>query len=113
MIDGCLAWQECGLAPPEAVTKATDEYFMAQDSFSLWVEDLCERDPNAWTKTTKLFASWKNWAEKAGVRFGTMTEFGETLTKEGFTWKHTEKGNGYWGLEVRHDQPPPYWQDGI
>jgi putative DNA primase/helicase len=112
MVDGCLAWQKRGLAPPEAVTKATDEYFTQQDSFSLWVEDLCERDPNAWTKTTELFASWKGWAEKAGVRFGTMTEFGETLTKEGFTWKHTEKGNGYWGLRVRHDQPPPHWQDG-
>ena len=34
MIDGCLDWQERGLAPPEAVTKATDEYFMAQDSFT-------------------------------------------------------------------------------
>lgn len=112
MIDGCVAWQKRGLAPPEAVTKATDEYFATQDSFSLWVEDLCERDPNAWTKTTELFASWKDWAEKAGVRFGTMTEFGETLTKEGFTWKHTEKGNGYWGLAVRRDQPPPHWQDG-
>ena len=27
MIDGCLDWQERGLAPPEAVTKATDAYF--------------------------------------------------------------------------------------
>ena len=34
MIDGCLDWQEFGLAPPDAVTKATDDYFEAQDSFS-------------------------------------------------------------------------------
>jgi putative DNA primase/helicase len=111
MIDGCLDWQERELAPPEAVTTATDEYFTAQDSFSLWVEDRCERDPTAWTKTTELFASWKDWAEKAGVRYGTMAEFGETLTKEGFIWRHTGIGNGYRGLRVRQDLPPPYWQD--
>jgi putative DNA primase/helicase len=111
MIDGCLDWQEHGLAPPETVTKATDDYFTTQDSFSLWVEDRCERNANAWTKTTELFASWKDWAEKAGVRFGAMTEFGDTLTKEGFSWKHTEMGNGYWGLLVRQDRPPPHWQD--
>ena len=111
MIDGCLDWQEHGLAPPEAVAKATDEYFTAQDSFSLWVEDRCERDPNEWTKTTELFASWKDWAERAGVRFGTMTEFGDTLTNAGFTWKHTEKGNGYRGLRVRPEPPPMHWQE--
>lgn len=31
MIDGCLDWQERGLAPPEAVTKATDAYFAGED----------------------------------------------------------------------------------
>jgi putative DNA primase/helicase len=111
-IDGCLNWQETGgLAPPPAVTAATEEYFTAQDSFSLWVEDRCKRDVNAWTRTTELFASWKNWAERAGVLYGTMTEFGDTLTHEGFTWKHTEKGNGYRGLSVNFDLPPDHWQE--
>jgi putative DNA primase/helicase len=34
MIDGCLAWQKQGLAPPEAVTAATAAYLEAQDTFS-------------------------------------------------------------------------------
>ena len=112
MIDGCLDWQEMGLAPPPAVTAATEGYFAAQDSFTLWVEDRCKRDVNAWTRTTELFASWKNWAERAGVLYGTMTEFGDTLTREGFSWKHTEKGNGYRGLSVNFDLPPGHWQEG-
>ena len=66
MIIGCLDWQRRGLAPPEAVTTATDAYFRAQDSLSFWLEECCERDPNAWTRTTALFSSWKAWAEKSG-----------------------------------------------
>ena len=76
---------------------------------TFFFEDRCERDPNAWTKTTALFASWKDWSEKAGLRFGTITEFGEVLTKAGFTWRHTKKGNGYDGLQARQDQSPPFW----
>lgn len=112
MIDGCLDWQKLGLAPPDAVTNATDTCFFEQDSFSAWVEDRCERNPNIWTKSTVLFASWKDWAEKAGVRFGNIKTFGETMTEKGFTWAHTPTGNGYWGLGIRQDEPAPmYWQE--
>jgi putative DNA primase/helicase len=110
MIDGCLDWQERGLAPPEAVTKATDEYFMAQDSFTTWIEECCERDPNAWTMSTPLFASWKAWAEKAGVRFGDIKSFGETMEAAGFVWKRTNSGKGYEGLRLAVEAPP-HWQD--
>src|SRR5262249_36928820 len=30
MIDGCIEWQRCGLAPPEAVTSATAAYLEAE-----------------------------------------------------------------------------------
>jgi phage/plasmid-associated DNA primase len=70
-----------GLDPPDTVASETDAYFEAQDSFSIWVEECCERDANAWTLATKLFGSWKVWAEKAGVRYGNVTEFGETMER--------------------------------
>src|SRR5262249_35786635 len=37
MIDGCLEWQQIGLAPPKAVTEATDEYFADQDTIQQWL----------------------------------------------------------------------------
>ncbi len=111
MIDGCLDWQERGLAPPDVVTKATADYFTEQDSFSFWLEECCELDPNAYTMTTVLFASWEAWADKAGVRVGDIKTFGEAMTEKGFTWKHTKTGNRYVGLRVRQDLPPPHWQD--
>jgi len=42
MIDGCLDWNEHGLAPPEAVTRTTDEYFAGEDGYSDWIADRCE-----------------------------------------------------------------------
>ena len=110
MIDGCLDWQERGLAPPEAVTQATDDYFTAQDSFTTWIEECCERDPNAWTMSTPLFGSWKAWAEKAGVRFGDIKSFGETMEAAGFVWKRKNSGKGYEGLRLVVETPP-HWQD--
>jgi putative DNA primase/helicase len=78
-----------------------------------WIEDRCECKANVWTKTTVLFSSWKDWAEKAGVRFGNIKTFGETMTEKGFTWKHTANGNGYLGLRIRQDEPPPTpWREG-
>ena len=106
MIEGCLVWQAEGLKPPKAVVAATDEYFEAQNSFSFWLDECCERDPNARTPTTTLFGSWKAWAEKAGIRFGDIKTFGEALVENGFDKKHTERGNVYLGVRIAQDPPP-------
>jgi putative DNA primase/helicase len=111
MIDGCLDWQRRGLDPPDAVKKATAHYFTTQDSFSRWLEECCERDPNAWTATAALFPSWRTWAERAGVRFGDVKTFSEAMTDNGFAWKHTKKGNGYVGLRIAEDPPHRHWQE--
>ena len=41
MIDGCHAWLEQGLAPPEIVRAATDDYFEAEDAISAWLDECC------------------------------------------------------------------------
>ena len=66
MIEGCVSWQERGLAPPSIVSDATAAYLEAEDAISAWIEEAGERDPNAWEKSNDLFASWKMWAEKTG-----------------------------------------------
>ncbi len=111
MVQGCLEWQKRGLAPPEVVDKATADYFMAQDSLSFWLEECCERDPKAKTPTTAAFASWKAWAERAGVRYGDIKTFGDAMAEKGFDRKHSKTGNLYVGLRIAHDPTPRHWQD--
>ena len=44
MIDGCVSWQELGLAPPKSVTDATTAYLESEDELAAWMEEACERE---------------------------------------------------------------------
>jgi putative DNA primase/helicase len=84
MIDGCLQWQEVGLAPPKIVTEATDTYLASQDAISEWVTERCERDSDAWTSRAAAFESWAEWAAKAGEYVGNRQRFNDALEARGF-----------------------------
>ena len=107
MIDGCLDWQEMGLAPPDAVTKATDAYFAGEDGCANWIADCCEQVAGFVTASTTLFASWKAWAERAGQTVGSASQFREEMERLGIIHKHGRTGNYYRGLRIRQDQPGP------
>jgi putative DNA primase/helicase len=107
MIDGCLDWQEMGLAPPEAVTKATDAYFAGEDGCANWIADCCDQIAGFVTASTTLFTSWKAWAEKTGQTVGSTSQFREEMERLGITHKHGRTGNYYRGLRIRQDQPGP------
>src|SRR5262249_35545018 len=87
MIEGCLQWQQIGLAPPSVVTEATGAYLEAQDATSAWIEEQCERDPNAWERSSALFASWKAWAERSGEPAGDVKRFRDRLETRGIFHK--------------------------
>ncbi len=112
MIDGCVQWQAQGLAAPEAVTKATDEYLAAEDVITAWLDESVVRDPNAWEATKALFASWKASAEKAGEYIGTMKRLAQNLSDRGFVPDRRHGGRGFKGIklvppqDMRPDPPP-------
>jgi putative DNA primase/helicase len=105
MIDGCLQWQEIGLKPPEAVTRATDAYFAGEDGYSDWIADRCDTLPTASASSSQLFASWRDYAEKAGQHAGDSKRFREEMERLGFPLKHTRTGNCFVGLCIRQDPP--------
>ena len=79
MTEGCLDWQQRGLAPPDAVRKATADYLEGKDALAVWIEEATERDPNAWESSPVLFKSWKAWAERAGEWVGSLRKFSQRL----------------------------------
>ena len=93
MLDGCLEWQEIGLAPPKIVTDATDEYFEDQDLFKQWLED-CTEDggPFAFTRISALFASWKVWCDSRSLECGNARSLADALQDRGFVKKKGTKG---------------------
>jgi putative DNA primase/helicase len=111
MIDGCMDWQERGnLAPPEVVTQATAAYLEAEDALSAWIEEAGQRDPNAWEKSSDLFASWGAWANKSGEYVGAMKRFLGVLETKGFTYERRKDGRGYRGLRLSSYSASEEWR---
>jgi putative DNA primase/helicase len=91
-IDGCLEWQKIGLAPPIAVTKASDAYFAEEDTLSRWIEDCCAVDKTYQSRVSELFDSWKGWTEAGGERAGSLKSFSQNLEKKGFQRGRNNQG---------------------
>src|SRR5262249_2262293 len=109
MLDGCLAWQQIGLAPPKIVTAATEEYFEDQDSIKQWMEECTEADtPVAFIKTSQLFASWKTWCDDRGLTTGSAKALSEALVDRGLVQKRTMNGRGFAGIRLRRQQAGGY-----
>ena len=104
MIQGCVEWQEQGLAAPEVVTKATADYLEAEDAVGAWIEECCERDPEAWEPSAALFESWKDWAEKAGEYVGSQRRLSDRLEARGMTPHRMHHGRGFHGLHLLRDR---------
>jgi putative DNA primase/helicase len=100
MIEGCLDWQCEGLSPPTAVRDATDAYLADEDALGNWIDDACERDPQAWESSTSLFNSWKSWAERSGEPSVSQKAFVHALESHGLIRHRLQRARGFAGLRV-------------
>jgi putative DNA primase/helicase len=114
ILRGCLAYQRDGLAPPEAVTSATTEYFNAQDSVTEFLSEHCETGPDFWELRGQVFASWQAFCKSAGYEAGRLSEFNEKVRRAGFTEARTNARGRHWlGLKLRPTtaEKASHWSD--
>ena len=110
-IEGCLEWQQTGLAPPQIVRAATDDYLAEEDALKLWLEDCAETAAEwAFERKANLFASWKAWAERAGEFVGTQKRLSQSLEGRGFEAAR-EPGTGQRGFAGIRLKRPDYTDD--
>ncbi len=64
MIDGCLLWQQQGLAPPDAVLHATDEYLIEEDVLRGWLDDNCVIGADQSVLSKDLRHNYVAWCEE-------------------------------------------------
>jgi putative DNA primase/helicase len=103
-VEGCLDWQRQGLAPPEAVKSATNQYLESEDAVAAWIDDAVTLNANAWARSSALFASWQIWAEKAGEYIGSQKRFSQNLEVRGFVPERRRDGRGFTGLELHETE---------
>ncbi len=107
--DGCMDWQQAGLAPPKIVLDATDDYLAEEDAFTIWLEE-CTETGSHWEfeRTADLFTSWKAWADRAGEFIGTQRRFAQAMQGRGFEPKRQKTARGFLGIRL---QRPDYTDD--
>lgn len=103
MIAGCLEWQRVGLAPPEVVRKATEEYLTEEDGILAFLDDYCQRDLGAFETNATLFAGWRSWTEATGEYTGSQKRFSQRLEDKGFTKVRRNKSRGFSGIRLVGD----------
>jgi putative DNA primase/helicase len=110
-IAGCAMWREQGLAPPEAVTGATNSYLEAEDSLGQWLSECCDCASEwAFETTADLYASFKLWVEKAGEQAPSMKRFVMAMSERGHEQGRDSKTRkkGFKGVRIIR---PDYSED--
>lgn len=101
-VEGCLQYQEKGLAPPASVIEATRAYLESQDVFREWLDTECTLGQDKWERPTMLFNSWRRFAEASRERVGERSVFKERLEAAGFQQRRDGIKGRYWmGIEVK------------
>jgi hypothetical protein len=100
LVRGCLDWQRDGLALPDAVRVATQEYREGEDLVAQWLEEGCLTGDSYRAKATPLYESFRRWCEANGEDAPKQKGFGDELTRRGY---RRDRSNGIWyvGVAVR------------
>ncbi len=103
VVNGAMAYEDQGLAPPAVVREATRVYFEEEDIFELWLSECCLRDVNAHANPTDLFNSYRCFTELMKEPTESDRAFRQRLKQIGFTrGSSSAKGGRYWqGLKLR------------
>jgi putative DNA primase/helicase len=101
MVQGGMEWRRIGLAVPQTVRTATDDYFNDQDTISQWADEWIEPELEGFVKTRVLFKSWKQWCDDRNLSAGTETAFADTLKDRGYEQKRTNSSRGFKGIALK------------
>jgi putative DNA primase/helicase len=113
-IEGCLEWQRIGLAPPTAVSQATESYLIEEDAVGRFLAERCERHPQALVELRDLYAAWKKFCTESGEADMPQKSFSQKLEGQNLV-----KGNDsrtrrvrFQGIKLRpKEDDPEAWPD--
>jgi len=105
MIEGCLEWQRVGLAPPQVVVDATEEYFSESDPVAQWLAENTAPSEE-WIELVDLFENWKEWSNRRGEYVGRLQRLGQVLRSKGFNKRQSPSNRRveFQGLQIINRQ---------
>ncbi len=104
LVEGCLAWQQEGLNPPDAVKQTTEEYRQEMDPLADFIADKCVMVPQARVSNPEIWKAYKTWCEENGERYPLgRKRFTQALKASGFD-QYPDAGKRIWiGIGLVYD----------
>ncbi len=93
LVGGCLAWQEQGLAPPEAVLAASARYRNEEDIVAKFLGERCSIVEGHSIAKRELYLQYELWANESGEATLSKRGFGARLIEQGFGDRRLGKEN--------------------
>jgi putative DNA primase/helicase len=84
IVRGCLEWQKRGLAEPEIVTAAIEQYRSENDVVGRFINECCLTGDGAWVAPSEIRLAYEKWAEETGSEKLTPQMFKKRLEAKGF-----------------------------
>jgi putative DNA primase/helicase len=103
LVQGCLQWQQSGLAIPACVVQARQAYRGEEDTLQDFLQECCVLAPQARARAGKLYERYKTWASDNNLRALNGKAFGLEMKKR-FTWLEDKRGISYQGLSIIADE---------
>jgi putative DNA primase/helicase len=104
-VDGCTSWQRMGLAPPQAVADATQDYRADMDVLAEFIGEKCILANSV--GNTALYQAFSAWAAANGERPRSHRWLSRALTDRGYKQDPNRATGRRWlGLSLR-EQPSP------
>lgn len=96
-VAGARAWRTEGLAPPDVVRSATDEYRAESDHFGTFLEERTVTGPAHQETFTNLYTAYRLWCEENGRQPRSAHLIGRELTRRKFP---DHKASVHWRLGI-------------
>ena len=104
-VEGCSEWQRLdGLCPPQAVTDASAAYLEGEDMVAVFLNERCERGPEAFVASRILYDAYAMWAADSNREKFSQPQFRGALVNLGWKSEHRRNHNGYAGLRLKFAQ---------
>lgn len=104
-LEGCLEWQRIGLAPPDSISDAVQEYRLQMDTIGSFLDECTVPDPTGTLSVgaTDIYEKYKKWADISGHRQLSQTAFGMELAERKLKKVRNKFGWRYINLSLNEE----------
>jgi putative DNA primase/helicase len=101
LLEGVQKWLEKGLAPPNIVSDATDEYRAEMDVIGNFIKERCVQNPADSIKARELFKNYQDWCDDHNEHACNERFFGLRLKELKIEQKRLNDGRYWQGLTLK------------